>query len=81
MAKSNYHLLSAITLVPRKQNWNFFISVFNGNKTFISQIYRVVDPLGGKLDFFNPLVLEAKAKSDFDHKVSKLKPRLIRASE
>ena len=35
--------------------------------------------MGEKLDFFSPLGFEAK--SDFDHKTSKLKSHLIRASE
>ena len=35
-----------------------------------SQIYRVVRPLGEKLDFFSPLGFEAK--SYFDSKTSKL---------
>ena len=36
----------------------------------ISQIYGVIGPLGGKLDFFSPLGFEAK--SYFDSKTSKL---------
>ena len=68
MSEFNNHLLP-ITLHPRKQNWNFFIFVINGNQTLISQIYRV--------DFFSPLGFEAK--SDFGHKTSRLKPHSIRA--
>ena len=51
----------------------------NGNHAFISQIYRVVGPMGEKLDFFTPLGFEAK--SEFHHKPLKLKPRMIRASK
>ena len=51
----NNHLLSAIILHPRKQNKNFFIFLINGNQTFISQIYRVLGPLGEKLDFCQSL--------------------------
>ena len=42
-------------------------------------MYRVVHPLGEKLDFFSPWGSEAK--SDFDQKTFKLNPQLIRASE
>ena len=41
---------------------------------FTFQIYRAIDPLEGKLDFFSPLGFEAKC--DFDHKTYKLKPHL-----
>ena len=63
---------STITLHPRKQNWNFFTFIINGNQTFIFQMYKVARPLGEKLDFFSPLGFEDK--SDFGHKTSKLKP-------
>ena len=53
--------------------------VINGNQTFISQVYRVVGPLGENLDFFRPLGLEAE--SDFGHKTPKLNPHLVRALE
>ena len=65
------HLLSAITLHPRKQEVDFFIFVINGNQSFISQIHRALSPLGKSSIFFSPLGFEAK--SDFDHKPSKLK--------
>ena len=45
----------------------------------MSQIYRAVGPLGEKFDFFR--LLKFEAKSDFDHKTSKLKPHSVRASE
>ena len=35
-----------------------------GNQIFISQIYRPVGPMGGKLDFFIPLGFEAKTYLD-----------------
>ena len=69
MSEFNNRLLSATTVHPRKQNWNFFIFEIDGNQTFISQIYRVVGPLGEKLEFSSPLGFEAK--SNFDQKNSK----------
>ena len=71
------HFLSAINLYQRKQNWNFFIFVINGNQTFISQIYRVVCPIEEKLDFFNHLGFESKSESV--HKISLSSPHSIRA--
>ena len=53
--------------------------VINDNQGFISQIYRVVRPLGEKLHFCSPLGF--KAESNFDHKTPKLQPHTIRASE
>ena len=43
----------------------------NSDQTFISQIYRVVGPLGEKLDLFSPL--RFKTKSYFGYKTSKIK--------
>ena len=34
---------------------NFYIVVICNNQIFISQILRVIDPLGEKFDFFSPL--------------------------
>ena len=79
ISEFNDHLISAITLHRRKKKCNFFTFVINGNQAFISQIYRVIGPLPEKVIFFNSLRFEAK--SDFDHKTSKLKPHLIRVSE
>ena len=79
ISEFNYHLLSAITLHQRKQNWNFFIFVINGDQTSISQIYRFVSPLAEKLNFLVPLALEAK--SDFDHRTSKWELHSVTASE
>ena len=73
------HLLSAITLHPRKQNWNFFIFVIIGNQTFIPQTRKIVGLLGEKLIFFSPLGFEAK--SNFDPKTSKSKPESVTVSE
>ena len=79
MAEFINHLLSAISLHPRKQNWNFFIFVINDNQASIFHINRVVGPFGEKLDFFSPLGF--KAKRDFGHKTSILKSHSINASE
>ena len=79
ISELNNSPLSAITSHARKQNWNFFVFVISGSQTFISQIYRVVGPSGEKLNFYRSLVFEAE--SDFDHKITKLKPQSIRASE
>ena len=76
---SESDILSALTLHKRKQNWIFFIFVINGNQIFLSQTYRIVGPLGEKLDFFSPLRFEPK--SEFGHETSKLNPHSIRASE
>ena len=68
------HPLSALSLHPRKQKAEILY-----NQTFMSRIYRVIRPMGEKLDFFRPLGFEAK--QDFDNKTYKLKPHLITASE
>ena len=69
-------ILSAITLHTRKQNWNFSIFLINGNQTFLSQTYRIIRPLGEKLDCFSPLRFEPK--SEFFHETSKLNSHSIR---
>ena len=57
-----------------------FLYICNhGNHTFLSQTYRIVGPLGEKLDFFSPLRFEPKR--EFDNEISKLNPHSIRASE
>ena len=45
----------------------------------MSQILMVLDSLGEKFNFFNPLGFQAK--SDFDHKTFKINSDSIRASE
>ena len=50
---------------------NFHILEISGNQSFISQILKVVCPLGGKFDFFLPL--EFEIRSTLDHKPSKIK--------
>ena len=46
---------------------------------FISQIFGVVGPLGGKLDFFSPFGFDVKTNSD--HKTQKIKLYSVRASK
>ena len=75
----NDHLLSAKTLHLRNQNRNFLTVVIMSNQTFISQINRVVRPLGEKLDLFGPLGFETKR--DCDHKTFKIKLHSIRTSQ
>ena len=45
----------------------------------LSQVYKVLCPLGEKVDFVIPSGFETK--SNFDHKTSKFKPQSTRASE
>ena len=49
---NHHHLI--ITLHPRKQDWNFFIFVINGNQAFTSEIYGVVGPLEKNIIFVVP---------------------------
>ena len=55
----------------RRKPENFFIFVISNNKSFVSQILKVVGPLGEKSDFFSLFGL--KIRSDFDYETSKIK--------
>ena len=73
----NQDLLSFITLYPLQQFWKFYIFVISNNQSFISQILRVVGPLGEKCEFFSPLGF--KLQSNFDLETTKIKLHLVRA--
>ena len=58
----NQDLLSSITLYLLQQNsGNFYMFVISNNQSFISQILRVVGPLGEKFKFSVPWDLKFKA--------------------
>ena len=56
---------------------NLYIFSISNNKSFISQNFKVVGPLGGKFDFFSLSGFEIQ--SNFDHKISKIKLYSVRA--
>ena len=57
----------------------FDIFAINNYQTLTSQILTELGPLEEKLDFFSPLGFEAK--SDFDHKTSKINSHSVRTSK
>ena len=69
--------LLAITYIQQGETKNFCILVISSNPNFISEILKVVGPLGRMLDFFIPLGFEIQSTSD--HKTSKTKFRSGRA--
>ena len=46
---------------------------------FTYQIFGVVGPLGGKLDFFSSLGFDVKFKTNSDHKTQKIKLYSLRS--
>ena len=72
LSSFSYNLISNIA------NLNiFFIFVVSNTKSFISRKLKVVGPLGGKFDFFNPLGFEIQ--SEFDYRTSTIKFYSVRA--
>ena len=57
--------------IQQSKTGNFYIFVINNNQNFVSQILTVLSAFGEKFNFFDPLGFEAK--SDFDHKTTKIK--------
>ena len=45
----NHHLFSSKTSYPTR---NFYMFVISSSQSFISQILRVISPLGKKVDFY-----------------------------
>ena len=52
---------SGSSFIHYSNSGNFYIFVINNNQSFISQILKVVDPLGEKFDFSTPWDLKFKA--------------------
>ena len=63
--------------IHHNNSGNSYILVISNNQSFISQILKVVGPLGEKLEFFSPLGF--KIKSNFDLETTKLKLHSVRA--
>ena len=50
--------------IQQSMTRNFYMIIISTNQSFISQIWRIVGPLGEKLDFLSPLGFEIQRSFD-----------------